>query len=58
MILHSSLNNCICVSFIVNYLDTNIDGTTAVTDSTKFYGYHTNDFEKDGKVAVIPAHPA
>jgi len=33
------------------YLDANIPGATAATDPTKFYGYYTLDFEKDGKVA-------
>ncbi len=33
------------------YLDAKISGATAATDPTKFYGYYTLDYEKDGKVA-------
>jgi hypothetical protein len=32
------------------YLDASIPGAKAATDPTKFYGYYTLDFEKDGKV--------
>ena len=37
--------------FAQEYLDANIPGATVVHDPTKFYGYYTFDFEKDGKVA-------
>jgi len=33
------------------FLDANISGATAATDPTRFYGYYTLDFEKNGKVA-------
>ena len=37
--------------FAQEYLDANIPGAIVVHDPTKFYGYYTFDFEKDGKVA-------
>jgi hypothetical protein len=39
------------IEFAQKYLNANIPGATAATDPTKFYGYYTLDFEKDGKVA-------
>ncbi len=33
------------------YLDKYLPGATAATDPTKFYGYYTLDFSKDGKIA-------
>jgi hypothetical protein len=33
------------------YLDNYIPGSTAASDSIKFYGYYTMDFEQNGKVA-------
>ncbi len=39
------------IEFAQKYLDANIPGATAATDPTKFYGYYTLDFEKNGKIA-------
>jgi len=39
------------IQFAQKYLDANIPGATAATDPSKFYGYYTLDFKKDGKVA-------
>jgi len=39
------------IQFAQKYLDANISGAKAATDPTKFYGYYTLDFEKNGKVA-------
>ena len=39
------------IQFAQKYLDANIPGAKAATDPTKFYGYYTLDFEKNGKVA-------
>ena len=39
------------IEFAQKYLDANIPGATAATDPSKFYGYYTLDFKKDGKVA-------
>src|SRR6266511_2254221 len=39
------------IQFAQKYLDANIPGANAATEPTKFYGYYTLDFEKNGKVA-------
>ncbi len=39
------------IQFAQKYLDANMSGAKAATDPTKFYGYYTLDFEKNGKVA-------
>lgn len=38
------------IEYAQQYLDANIAGATAATDSIQFYGYYTLDFEKDGKI--------
>ena len=39
------------IEFAQKYLDANIPGAAVVHDPTRFYGYYTLDFEKDGKIA-------
>lgn len=46
-----SVNSEQAIAFAQKYLDADIPGATSATDPTKFYGYYTLDFEKDGKVA-------
>jgi hypothetical protein len=46
-----SVNSEQAIEFAQKYLDANIPGATVSHNPTKFYGYYTLDFEKDGKVA-------
>ncbi len=46
-----TVNSKQAIEIARNYLDANIPGATAASDPTKFYGYYTLDFEKNGKVA-------
>jgi hypothetical protein len=39
------------IEYAQKYLDAKVKGATAASDPSKFYGYYTIDFEKDGKVA-------